>query len=116
MPAILLAFVAPFLAKLKAYAVLGAVGVIALALVYSKGRIDGRAFERAAAMAAAEQVRKADEVARAELENDNRREIETEISREATNDEIEAHILRPASSDSSPALDGEFMHNLGRLR
>ena len=116
MLAVFLAPLASLIAIVKRYLVLGAVGVIALGLAYSKGRIDGRSFERAAAMAAAEQVRKADEVARAELENDNRREIETEISREATNDEIEAHILRPASSDSSPAFDGEFMHNLGRLR
>lgn len=116
MPAILLAFVAPFLGKLKTYAVLGAVAIFALGFAYTKGRIDGRAFERAEAMAAAEAVRKRDEIANAQLEADNRREIEQEVARELSNDEIEARLLRPDVLDSAPALNGEFMHNLGRLR
>lgn len=82
---------------------------------YMYGRKDGRALERAAAMAAAIKVAKSDEVARAAQAADNRAEIETEAKRELTNDEIEADILRPVSGDDASCLDGGFVRDLERI-
>lgn len=92
------------------------VGILASGGAYMWGRSDGRALERAEAMAAAEQVRKTDEFARAQQAAENLAEIEKGIERDAGNDEIETDLLRPSDGDDAPGLDGGFLRDLKRLQ
>jgi len=115
----MLTLLTAFLSGFSVIRVLGAsilVGLLASGGAYMYGRSDGRALERAEAMAAAEWVRKTDEVARTEQAAENLADIEDNIKRDAGNDEVETDLLRPSSGDDAPGLDGGFLRDLKRLQ
>ena len=107
---------AHLLANAKLIAVLLAVNVLTSGGAYLIGRSDGRAAERAAGLVVAIEAKKRDEIANAQQSADNIAEIERDVNRELTNDEIETLLLRPSNSGTACALDGEFLHDLKRLQ